>query len=50
MLAYAGRYKTEGDKLIIYPEIDARQTFIGMELVRFFGSMVIVCNIRRSHM
>ncbi len=24
MLAYAGRYKTEGDKLTFYPEIDAR--------------------------
>jgi lipocalin-like protein len=36
MLAYAGRYKTENDKLMIYPEIDARRTFTGMELVRSF--------------
>jgi hypothetical protein len=36
MIAFAGRYKTEGDKLIIYPEIDARQTFNGTEQVRFF--------------
>jgi hypothetical protein len=36
MIAYAGRYKTEGDKVIFYPEIDARQTFNGKEQVRFF--------------
>lgn len=36
MIAYGGRYKTDGDKLIVYPEVDARQTFNGTERVRFF--------------
>ena len=36
MDAFAGRYKTEGDKLIIYREIDARGSFVGTEQVRFF--------------
>jgi hypothetical protein len=36
MVAYAGRYKTEGDKLIYYPEIDTHQEFNGTEQVRFF--------------
>ena len=36
MNAYAGTYKTEDDKLILYREIDARETFVGKEQVRFF--------------
>jgi hypothetical protein len=36
MIAYGGRYKTDGDKLIVYPEIDARQMFNGTERVRSF--------------
>jgi hypothetical protein len=36
MNAFAGTYKTEGDRLIIHREIDARGAFVGAEQVRFF--------------
>ena len=36
MNAFAGSYKTEGDKLIWRREIDARGSFVGTEQVRFF--------------
>ena len=36
MNAFAGSYKTEGDKLIWRREIDARGSFVGAEQVRFF--------------
>jgi hypothetical protein len=36
MVAYAGRYKTDGDKLIQYPEVSWNQTFTGTEQTRFF--------------
>jgi hypothetical protein len=36
MVAYAGRYKTDGDKLIQYPEVSWNQAFTGTEQTRFF--------------
>ena len=36
MVAYAGGYKTDGDKLLLYPEVSANQAFNGTEQTRFF--------------
>jgi hypothetical protein len=36
MVAYAGTYKTEGDKVIHYPEVSWSQAPNGRELTRFF--------------
>jgi hypothetical protein len=36
MIAFGGRYKTDGDKLILYPEVSWNQTLNGTEQTRFF--------------
>ena len=36
MVAFAGRYKTDGDKLTLYPDVASNPRFNGAELARFF--------------
>jgi hypothetical protein len=36
MTAYAGRYKTDGNKLIVKPEVAASPAVVGTELTRVF--------------
>jgi hypothetical protein len=36
MVAYAGKYRTDGDRLIQYPEVSWNQAFTGTEQTRIF--------------